>query len=57
MTVGIAKVTQAINETAKGIQSIVGNVTGIGAVTQQTSANTQSVATTVEEPNSCMDEI
>jgi methyl-accepting chemotaxis protein len=53
----VNQITLAINEIAKGNQSVVDNMSNISAVAQQTSASTQSVAASIEEQTASMEEV
>lgn len=54
---GISQIAQAVNETAKGTQSMVAGIENISAVAQQSAANAQTVAASSEEQTASMHEI
>lgn len=54
---GIGQISIAVNETARGMQAVVGNIQNISAVAEQTSASSQTVAAAAEEQNASMNEI
>ncbi|MGI6093100.1 MAG: methyl-accepting chemotaxis protein, partial [Negativicutes bacterium] len=54
---GISQIAAAINQTAKGTQSMVAGIENISAVAQQSTANAQTVAASSEEQTASMHEI
>ena len=54
---GIAQISQAVDETAKGMESVVGNVQNISAVAEETSASSQTVAASAEEQSASLHEV
>nr|WP_092075154.1 HAMP domain-containing methyl-accepting chemotaxis protein [Dendrosporobacter quercicolus]NSL49014.1 methyl-accepting chemotaxis protein [Dendrosporobacter quercicolus DSM 1736]SDN36858.1 methyl-accepting chemotaxis protein [Dendrosporobacter quercicolus] len=54
---GIEQIAVAIEETAKGTQSMVASVQNISAIAEETSGNASTVAATVEEQSASMHEI
>ena len=55
--IGIEHITRAVDETARGMQSIVGGIQNISAVAEETTANTQTVAAASEEQTASLNEI
>lgn len=54
---GMEQITHAVEEAAKGMQSIVDNIQNISAVAEETSASTQTVAAAAEEQNASLHEV
>lgn len=54
---GILHIAKAVDETAKGMQTIVSGIQNISAVAEETTANTQTVAAASEEQTASMNEI
>lgn len=54
---GISQIALAVNETAKGTQSMVAGIQNISAIAQQSAANAQTVAASSEEQTASMHEI
>lgn len=54
---GIESINLAVDETAKGMQSIVENVQNISAIAEETSASTQTAAASSEEQNASLFEV
>lgn len=54
---GMEQISNAVEETAKGMQAIVSNVQNIGAVSEQTSAGAQTVAAAAQEQNASLNEV
>lgn len=54
---GIGQIATAVNETAKGTQSMVASIQNISAVAQQSAANAETVAASSEEQTASMHEI
>ncbi len=54
---GMEQITRAVDETARGMQAIVGNIQNISAVAEETSASTQTVAAAAEEQNASLHEV
>ncbi|AJQ28700.1 methyl-accepting chemotaxis protein [Pelosinus fermentans] len=53
----VAQITHTIEETAKGTQTMVGNVQNISGVAEETAASAQTVAAASEEQSASMHEI
>ncbi|SFM13356.1 methyl-accepting chemotaxis protein [Pelosinus propionicus] len=53
----VTQITHAIEETAKGTQTMVGNVQNISGVAEETAASAQTVAAASEEQSASMHEI
>lgn len=53
----VTQITYTIEETAKGTQTLVGNVQNISAVAEETAASAQTVAAASEEQSASMHEI
>lgn len=54
---GMGQITHAVEETTRGMQTIVSNVQNINAVAQETSASSHTVATAAEEQNASLNEV
>lgn len=54
---GIDQMSRAVEETAKGMQTVVHNVQNMSAVAQETSASSQTVAAAAEEQNASLAEV
>jgi len=54
---GIEQISQAVEETAHGMQTVVNNVQNISAVAEETSASTQTVAASAEEQSASLHEV
>lgn len=54
---GIEQIVMSIDETARGTQVMVGNMEDLNRVAQNTSANTQTAAASIEEQTAGMNEI
>ena len=54
---GIGQINRAVEETAKGMESVVGNVQNISAVAEETSASSQTVAASAEEQSASLHEV
>lgn len=54
---GIEQINRAVEETAKGMQTVVANVQHISAVAEETGASTQTVAASSEEQHASLNEI
>jgi methyl-accepting chemotaxis protein len=54
---GMEQITCAVEETAKGMQTLVANVQSISAIAEETTASTQTVAAGAQEQNAGMNEI
>lgn len=54
---GIEQIAAAVNQTAKGTQSMVAGIQNISAVAEQSAANAQSVAASSEEQTASMHEV
>ena len=54
---GIGQISQAVDETANGMQSVVNNVQNIGIVAAKTSSSAQTVATAAEEQSASLHEV
>lgn len=54
---GIEYIAKSVEETSKGMQTIVGGVQNISAVAEETTANTQTVAAASEEQTASLNEI
>lgn len=55
--IGIEQISQAVDETAHGMQSVVSNVQNIGTVAEETSASAQNVAASAEEQSASFHEV
>lgn len=54
---GIVQIGRAVDETAKGMQTVVGNVQNISAVAEETSASSETVAASAEEQSASLHEV
>ncbi|WP_371381255.1 methyl-accepting chemotaxis protein [Sporomusa aerivorans] len=54
---GIEQISYAVNETAKGMQSMVDNIQNISAVAEETSASTETVSAAAEQQTAGMNEL